>query len=303
MAGAIRLYHDLFGPPADRGIYWLRLYRLPQDRFWALVTEVPGNPGMSVTNGVSMIRDAIADKFSIGGGQIELIVIWPKLRWFDGPVQRSNRSRVPEDVNARWPSISQQRLESELGQLQPLPEHAELFKRVVALGGRPRESTRAIWEAVHVKSLPPPHKPYSCRYSARFDQMLGDAKSHEAHLSTGRRFLDSLTADERALCRYHKADWKTIADASAEVVDALAGREDPDYVAEAQRRKLPARDKRWLIGLFLIPIDLGDDRKSYTNGQHRGCALRFSGAERAAVVVGAVTTEHEDADWTYLGDG
>jgi hypothetical protein len=303
MAGATRLYHDLFTLPIDRAIYWLRLYRRASGRFAALVSEVPGNPGMSVTNGVSMIQKAIAAKFHIDEDLIDLVVIWPKMRWVGGPVERSSRSRVPADVDAEWSSLSWKRIESEVGAIPELPDHEKLFKRVLALGGRARETTAAVWEAVPVTSLPPPHHPFKCKYAERFDAMVGAAKSHKAHLAAGRRFLDSLTAEERAECRYHKADWAAIANASAEVVDELAGRTDADYRAAAGRRKLAAREKTWLIGLFAMPIDLSDGRDSYVNGQHRGCALRFSGAERAAAVVGAVTTQHGDADWTYLGEG
>ncbi len=49
------------------------------------------------------------------------------------------------------------------------------------------------------------------------------------------------------------------------------------------------------------PIDLSGNRKAYVNGQHRGCALRFSGAEKAAVRVDIETVIDDNADWTYLG--
>ncbi len=133
--------------------------------------------------------------------------------------------------------------------------------------------------------------------------MAESAETHKDKLDVGRRFLASLTADERAQCRYHKADWRAIADASAGIVDRLSGSRNADYAEAAHKVKLPERDRRWLLSLFVMPIDLSDGRDSYVNGQHRGCALRFSGAERAAVVVGAVTTQHDDADWIYLGDG
>jgi hypothetical protein len=64
---------------------------------------------------------------------------------------------------------------------------------------------------------------------------------------------------------------------------------------------LPTGDLRWLLSLFDNPINI--EGGSYANGQHRGCALRFSGAERAAVVTGSEVLGHVCTDWTYLGDG
>ena len=58
-----------------------------------------------------------------------------------------------------------------------------------------------------------------------------------------------------------------------------------------------------LVSLLGDPISLGDDRQGYTNGQHRSCAVRFSGARSVAVEVDIETTVHDDADWTYLGEG
>lgn len=58
------------------------------------------------------------------------------------------------------------------------------------------------------------------------------------------------------------------------------------YLQEVERSGLRKRDRRWLDSLFRDPVSIGDG--SFTNGQHRGCALRFSGARKAAVV-----TDHE----------
>jgi hypothetical protein len=56
----------------------------------------------------------------------------------------------------------------------------------------------------------------------------------------------------------------------------------------------------WLESLFRDPVFIGGG--SYTNGQHRGCALRFSGAERAAVVVGYEFLDEFSTDWQYEGE-
>src|SRR5438046_7059411 len=98
---------------------------------------------MSVTNAVSMIRSAVAERFSICETRIDLIVIWPELRWAGGTVEHGSISRVPSDPDQPWSRVSRRQIEAKLGLLPPLPEHQELFRRVLELGGRVRETTKA----------------------------------------------------------------------------------------------------------------------------------------------------------------
>src|SRR5216683_117432 len=302
MAKAKRLYHDLLCmPTSHRGIYWLRLYQLKGGRFQALVTEVPGNNGMSPGNGGSMIHKAIAKKFSIDPRMIDLVIIWPKLRTFGA--RRLERASYSLKTDPGWKQITRAAIEAVVGKLPPLPDHADLFRQVLACGGRVRETHRDVFEAIPVTELPPPHGPYQCQHIDRFEKMLGRSESHAKSLVAGRTFIDSLTPDDRQGCRYHRPNWKRIADASAQIVDQNPGAEGDEYNAAAEDWRMPAKDRRWLVSLFTDPIVLSEKRDHYVNGQHRGCGLRFSGAERAAVVVDTVTIKHEDADWTYLGDG
>jgi hypothetical protein len=162
-----------------------------------------------------------------------------------------------------------------------------------------------IYEAVPVASLPPPHAPFKCEHHDRFKSMLRDPNhvTEDDSVAAGRRFIDSLTAKDRAQCRFHRADWAAIAAASAEIVDGVDGRVPGAYLGAAAGVGLPDSDQVWLESLFRDPIILSDDREEYTNGQHRGCALRFSGADRAAVVVDFEVIVDDFADWTYIGDG
>jgi hypothetical protein len=120
-------------------------------------------------------------------------------------------------------------------------------------------------------------------------------------LEAGTRFLASLRPEDLRSCPYHNLGWKRIADASALILQSM-GRRDPDaYVAEAKKTRFRARDKDGLISLFDDPVTIEGGR--YVNGQHRSCALRFSGAERAAVVVDSEVLSEVPADWVYLGNG
>lgn len=299
---AKRLYHDLFCmAKAHRGIYWLRLYELRGGRFQALVTEVPGNNGMSAGNGAKMIHKAIAKKFAIDSHAIDLVIIWPKLRNFGA--RRLERASYSLKIEPGWRQIKRADVEALVGELPPLPDHAELFRQVLACGGRVRETHRDVFEAVPVTDLPPPHGPYQCQHIDRFKKILGRSESFAKELAAGRTFIASLTPDDRRACRYHRVNWARIADASAQILAQHPGAEGDEYIATAEAWRLPAKHRRWLVSLFADPIVLSEKRDHYVNGQHRGCGLRFSGAERAVVVVDTVTIKYDDAEWAYRGDG
>jgi hypothetical protein len=133
--------------------------------------------------------------------------------------------------------------------------------------------------------------------------------SHRGEQEIGRQFIASLTAEEVKACYYHHADWATIADESVRVIEAVGRLErEYDYLTEARRGVLSDQeeifgsDLKWLVSLFEQPIIITGG--SYTGGQHRGCALRFSGASRAAVVTGSERVALPPInDWQYEGDG
>lgn len=156
---------------------------------------------------------------------------------------------------------------------------------------------------IDVHSLPPPHLPFKCRHKDRFQTIVGSEKTIEAHLVAGRRFLESLTDADRQLCPYHRADWAAVADASAQIVASAPNGDAADFIARAKRQRLRAGDRRRLVDLFDEPIALSEDRIRYLNGQHRGCALRFSAAARVAVLIEGAVSHELRADWTYVGNG
>lgn len=302
MPDASLLHNGLFNSAASRGIYWLRAYRLPNGRHLAVVTEVPGNPGMSVINAASVLRSEIARLLRAVDAQLDLCVVWPRRKDLGQLAEGAEYTFAPGPADPDWHPTTRRKLEAIVGRLPELPAHDALFQAVLAQGGRKHEWARPIFKAVPVTSLPPFHGAYQCAHHARFESMLaGD--SFEQALAAGRRFMASLTAADRAKCRYHQGDWKAIANASVDIVAKVDGRNPDAYPAAAQAVRLPTRDTRWLLSLFRDPIVLNDGRKSYNNGQHRGCALRFSGAPRAAVVVDFETIVDDFPDWTYLGDG
>ena len=84
-----------------------------------------------------------------------------------------------------------------------------------------------IFEAVNVTDLTPFHDAWKCEHSARFKNMYQEAKqgnllfNHRDEQEVGRRFLNTLSADDRAACCYHQADWIAIADESVRIIHKL----------------------------------------------------------------------------------
>ena len=110
-----------------------------------------------------------------------------------------------------------------------------------------------------------------------------------------------LTAADRTSCRYHNAEWRAIADESVRILEQLGHCDTERYIEAARRSSLGDIDRRCLVSLFGDPIRVGGG--AYSNGQHRGCALRFSGAGRAAIHVNDERLADVCDDWTYLGGG
>ncbi len=283
-------------------IYWLRLYQI-DDTYLAVVTEVPGNPGQNSTNGLEEIVSYLADTFGVISNRLTLFEIWPA-----GYVASATKiSRVTLSDPPQWVDADRVLIETQVGRLPPIPEHQDLLKEVAELGGVIREPViRDVFAAVPVASLPPPHNPSDCAHFGRFERILKSVPElgqdvFARELEAGRRFLETLQPDDRRACSYHRGNWRAIADESVAIITSLGVQDTIEpYEREAEKR-LRGRDQNWLRSLFSDPIVI--DGHSYTNGQHRGCALRFSGAERAAVVVDSEETAAYTCPWTYLGDG
>lgn len=301
------VYHDLVPIPGDgdrAGIYWLRLYEGEADRV-AVITEVPGNPGASVTNRVEEIVDHIRSVFATGDA-LRVYEVWPP--GSTGSVDALVSRVVLGPSAPEWTEADRAEIEAIIGAALPaLPGHEDLYRRVRDLGGGTlTEAARPVFEAYPVADLPPPHLPFRCQHRARFERMVRDIHSREgtsraALLEVGRAFVASLTPADLLACHFHDGDWRSVADESVRIINQLGPQERAEYRVAALQARLPDRERGWLLSLFAQPIDI--HRDSYSNGQHRGCALRFSGAECAAVVTHWEALGEEREDWVYVGGG
>lgn len=293
-------YHDLIKVPLSKpGIYWLRLYRESSGSSVAIVTEVPGNPGKSVTNAISEVADYITVSFRVDSERLKLYQIWPRRAGARGGAEY--RRVMLSGAHPEWSSVASQEVEDLVGgRLPTLPRHEALYSRVLSLGGgNSQEIYRWVFEAIPVGRLPPPHNPSNCVHFGRFKTLLDGGM---APTVAGQVFIATLTPADLAACRhYHRANWHAIADASVSILQRLGPAEGPAYVKEARGAGLPTRDREFLASLFADPVVVSEG--GYSNGQHRGCALRFSGAEKAAVATDDECVGTVCVDWIYAGDG
>lgn len=299
--GLITIPGGFFGS----SIYWLRLWKY-NNRHIATVTEVPGNPGLSVINGTTGILNFLVDTYGVTSNALILYVMCPP----GSPGGAPNGLYLCPDLskNEFWREVSFHDIERKVGKSFPeLPPHKELYAEVLLAGGGVWQPiNRPIFEALPVRDIPVPHLPSKCQHFPRFQEIqdrLGDelADREEREQLIGQEFLDSLMDQDRRSCYFHLGNWKDVADESVRIIERLGPVAPEAYIYEANRSKLDEQDRRWLASLFCDPIDVAGG--GFTNGQHRACALRFSGAERAALVVGDENLGAEEVVWTYVGGG
>jgi len=300
---SVVLHHNLITVPHANGIYWLRLYGDGTARV-AVITEVPGNPGRSVMNATEAIVAEIERRFGIEPAVLTCYEIMPS--GVAGPAGWA-AWRVELRPEPLWHAVVMADIEAAAGQrLVPIPQHSDLLRDVVALGGDALDEVEEpVFKAARVAELPPPHNPFKCAFATRFAEMqreLGPQEPTDAELlALGERFLASLTDEDSKTCPFHDADWRSIAEESVRILGASTARSADDLAEAARTSALPSQEKRWLESLVRVPVTVGG--QAYEDGQHRGCALRFSGASHALVARGFHATRSESRVWTYIGDG
>lgn len=305
MAHAL-VHHDLITIPRRRrveGIYWLRVYADDASRI-AVVTEVPGNPGQSVINASEAIVADIEHRLDVDPATLTVYAVIPS-----GATGATAPSacRVHVLPEPQWEDVAITDIAAVVGQrLAALPPHDELLRRVVALGGDLQDEIyEPVYQTIAVEDLPPPHLPFRCAFAGRFQEMkdeLGDRDLTETEvIALGHHFLASLTDEDREACRFHAADWRSIAEESVRLVERSSARTPETLAAAAAGCGLQPAEQRWLESLFRAPVVVREH--SYGDGQHRGCALRFSGASHAVVVTDFVSRRGEPGVWIYTGDG
>ncbi len=281
------IFDDLFA--FDRGICHLRVYR-DGESVLALAIELDDNPGASIANGAEQLGKRAAAVF---GGDQRLFIRFPgsETTWteasFAAPGARAEFHR----------EVPHAEIETAVGAVVSVASEGASTALDVGGAGHPllplvppEEPERYLLEemqAVSVADLPWPHNPSRCAHFDRFNevQQLYDGK-FDRHVPAGAHFFLTLAEDDLAACRYHQHDWQAIAAASVTLLDRLPYNADRDTIIAAASNLLPSGpDRDELIYLFSDPIAWAAGESSITNGQHRTCALKASGASKCAVMV------------------
>lgn len=262
------------------GLYWMQMVDgVGGDRL-VVITCVDGSPGPSPVNRIEDLATQLSTRLPDDRPIRWITNLDPALDAFkqDQFVEAMFADTFEAPTWKRW---SRTQIESAIvGHLSKLPE--DLHEQVLAAGGIFDEERRYTYRVVSVESLPAPADLFRCRYADEFSQ--AKAAHPQDSGAAAQQFYENLTVERAAICRYHAMDWVTIANAAVEIVERLGACPDKDEIAEALRSsELPAAEQWMLESLFGSDAIALTSEGRYFNGQHRGCGLRLSGADRVVV--------------------
>jgi hypothetical protein len=286
---AVEAYRDLFSF-GDGSLVWLRVLTVGDQEAIAVAVEPSDSPGPSAVNAESLI-EALSQVFG-GLGALRTFVSWAddsQDRWIE-IVTRG------DDVD--FVRCSATTIEKLVGPVQQIGQNATCADvagsdhPLLALIPPPATDRDRVGEmsVIAVSDIPWPHNPWKCEFADRFQQLAAlYPASHDTPPAVGAHWFLTVSRAELASCPYHAADRTRIAAVAVDVVQGLhqqpeATIEDP---APAIRTVLGETvEAAWCESLFSDPIDYRPDSSRLTNGQHRACAARASGAPLCVVDAG-----------------
>jgi hypothetical protein len=295
------VFHGLYAFD-DRSVCELRVFE-DADRRVIVATEVADNPGMSVSNAVeSLARDVRRD---FGPMATTVIIHTPN----DEPLGREWAEAAVGDSEVTWETTSRAQVESMVGVELPEPDRA--LHTIAAVGGERHPLLGLIeveeeWlplgsrlTVVPTALLPWPHNPARCLYHERFEQLARCyPPARWTSGAAGAHFYLTLTDEDFGLCPYHAPDWCRVAAASVELLEALPPEAEHDEaIAATSGRFKETLEAEALGSLFTDPIRWSPESTTITNGQHRTCALKASGAPLCVI-----DTYGESVEVEALGD-
>ena len=128
-----------------------------------------------------------------------------------------------------------------------------------------------------MSSLPYAHNLWKCAFAADFEEGKWSG-------AWGRRFFESLTDKQFLACSYHQiADWQSVAKISVQLFRRFRSQPMSNLDAAMSQLTLEEQDRLHLYLLFHEPIVWGGKAPYVTNGQHRICAIRASGARLCVI--------------------
>ena len=267
------------GPHSSPGIYWLQT-ALTAAGGVVIITDVAGNLGQSVYNDIEHICRYLAGTRSLPSTITWINSSQPEL----SPHGAEKFSRVTfatEFSEPAWSTISAPSLCAMFGARVPaLPD--DLLEQVLAAGGGFHAEPRPTYSVVNVADLPLQHGMYQCAHAQRFNDLLAAHRQNEKAAAT--EFFATLSDADRDACPYHLPGWKVIADRAVAIIGELGPVPSDESIEQGVwvAGSLSDSERGWLSTLFGSQA-LVASRHGFTNGQHRGCAIRFSGAKQIVV--------------------
>jgi hypothetical protein len=281
------IYSDLFAF-GRHTIVWLRVFRPPDSEAVILALSPTDQAGAGPVNDAEALAAAVSERFP-DLGPARLLVRFPDNpgpeTWTEITIDAAARADF-----TRLPAVELVQL---LGTTLPDPEDPTCAgiggadHPLLALLPAEEPARNPIDELVviAVADLPFPHNPSECHWKERFEQLreLYPAEDRERQV-VGAHWSTTLAPEDLAACRYHAADWRRIADTGVEILRGLGGEATIGDALEAVSAMLgdtPEAD--WCRSLFADPIVCHREPPGLSDGQHRSCALRMSGAELCVV--------------------
>lgn len=295
--------HGLLVVDAARtsAICWARVFSGPATSVITL-TEVPANLGGGVINRVELFCRELACEMTLTNSRWFTCIPagfcgMEEARWSEVTFGDPATLEIPT-----WNPTTLADVAAIVGGPWPgMPEHSALVQMVLDAGGQLEEPVpTTMFDIAPVETMPAPHEPFKCAHHDRFRAMRAQNSAAD-EVEIGQRFIASLTADDYLACRFHAADWKKIAAAAVTAIRTHGSNPTRRQLdAACAAAGLTSTESGWFSSLFgSESIQLGGGQ--YLNGQHRGCAIRASGAAefvvgRNAPGLGEATT------WTFLGE-
>jgi hypothetical protein len=137
---------------------------------------------------------------------------------------------------------------------------------------------------VPVDALPWPWNPSRCAWYPRFVESLGGRNLDErGRGDVFRKVVRDLAPSEIRMCWYHATNWNLAAQLAVALYRDQKKPSDPGFAPYATRNGAGADEIEAVYSFWDDPIIWADGAETVTNGQHRTCALKVSGAEIALV--------------------
>jgi hypothetical protein len=200
---------------------------------------------------------------------------WDKRNpWFEEPLFIVAGSRGPTSNELSAASAADQRL-------RPAVSEADRYVSSFADEADRRfvlDSVSGV-RIVPLAALPWPHNQARCPLADLVEQEVGaHPDSKAAHAAA---FTSDAGARAQQTCPYHRPDWPKLVRILEESIDLAS--DDPHVEQHPDYGDLSDEEREWLYTLIVEPLIWDDNDSHLTNGQHRLCALRGAGIERAPV--------------------